>query len=52
MIEQSTLLSADTAAGKTGYRPSACACRWTAADVASISVDADVKISAFAYIGE
>jgi len=38
--------------GKTGYRPSADACLWTAADTDVISADADAKISASAHLCE
>jgi len=37
---------ADTAAGKTGYAPSADACHWTAADADGISADAKISASA------
>jgi len=38
------------AADKTGYRPSADVCRWTAVDADGISANTDAKISASARL--
>jgi len=44
------LTNCNTAAGKTGYQPSAGICHWTAADMDHISADADVKMISYAHL--